>query len=53
MLIYLIKISKDHFSNYENSIFWLNPTNLENLPYGENSTIWSLDIGNINDQDIL
>ena len=23
------------FSNYENSIFWLNPTNLENLPYGK------------------
>ena len=46
-------LSDVDFSNYENSIFWLNPTNLENLPYGENSTIWSLDIGNINDQDIL
>ena len=41
------------FTNYENSVFWLNPTNLESLPYGENSTIWSIDIGNINDQDIL
>lgn len=41
------------FSNYENSIFWLDPSNLESLPNGENSTVWSLDIGNINDQDIL
>tara|TARA_B100000676_G_scaffold46352_1_gene44967 strand:- start:1058 stop:3517 length:2460 start_codon:yes stop_codon:yes gene_type:complete len=46
-------INGTDFSDYENSVFWLNPTNLGNLPYGENSTILSLDIGNIDDQEIL
>ena len=41
------------FDVYDNSVYWLNPSNLEDLPYGEKSTVWSLDIGNINDQDIL
>ena len=41
------------FDIYDNSVYWLNPSNLEDLPYGEKSTVWSLDIGNINDQDIL
>ena len=39
--------------NYNNNVFWLSPSNLEDLPNGENSTIWSLDIGENNNQDIL
>ena len=42
-----------NFDTYDNNVFWLNPTNLEDLPYGQNSTIWSLDIGLYDNQEIL
>ncbi len=46
-------INGTDFSVYDNSVNWITPSNLENLPNGENSTVWSLDIGKINDEDIL
>ena len=39
--------------NYDSNVFWLNPSNTEDLPYGEDSTVWSLDIGSSNNQEIL
>jgi len=40
-------------TGYSSSVQWFYPENLDELPNGENSTIWSLDIGSINDEDIL
>jgi len=46
-------LNDTNIDNYDNNVFWLNPSNLDDLPYGENSTIWSLDIGSSNNQEIL
>ena len=42
-----------NFDIYDENVFWLNPTNLDDLPYGKNSTILSLDIGLYDNQEIL
>ena len=46
-------LNDTNFENYNNNVFWLNPSNLDDLPNGENSTIWSLDIGSSSNQEIL
>ena len=46
-------INGTNIENYADNVFWLNPLNLDDLPYGQNSTIWSLDIGSNNNQEIL
>jgi len=42
-----------NFDSYSSNVQWFYPENSEELPYGENTTVWSLDIGSVNDQDIL
>ena len=42
-----------NIDNYDDNVFWLNPSNLDDLPHGKNSTVWSLDIGSSNNQEIL
>ena len=46
-------IYSTNFDSYSSSVQWFYPENLEELPYGENTTVWSLDIGSVNNQDIL
>ena len=46
-------INGTNIEDYADNVFWLNPLNLDDLPYGQNSTIWSLDIGSNNNQEIL
>ena len=46
-------INNTNIENYSDNVFWLDPLNLDDLPYGQNSTVWSLDIGSNNNQEIL
>ena len=46
-------LNNTDIENYDNNVFWFTPSNTDDLPYGENSTVWSLDIGTSNNQEIL
>ena len=46
-------IYQTNFQNYEENVVWLYPSNLEDFPCDEFSSVWSLDIGAIGDQEIL